>query len=83
LFEIEDKALYKVEKYTHTPHILNIKKAEKASSMDDNILSDEYTSIDEQKIINYSTRVNEIKKSDNLIKIEKYELKRHPLTLKK
>jgi len=83
LFEIEDKTLYKVEKYTHTPHILNIKKAEKTSSMDDNILSDEYTSIDEQKIINYSTRVNEIKKSDNLIKIEKYELKKHPLTLKK
>jgi hypothetical protein len=77
--------LYKVKKYIHTPHLISIKKATitETSSIKDNIVTDDYSSVDEQKIVKYSTEVNETKKSDNLIKIEKYELKKHPLTLKK
>lgn len=85
LFEIENNTLYKVKKYIHTPHLISIKKATitETSSIKDNIVTDDYSSVDEQKIVKYSTEVNETKKSDNLIKIEKYELKKHPLTLKK
>lgn len=79
----ETGTLYIVEKYAYTPHPLNIKKATITKTSSINNISPDNANVNERKLANYSTGTNEIKKSDNLIKIEKYELKKHPLTLKK
>ncbi len=81
--EIND-ALYKVEKYIYTPHLFNIKKAIKIEENTD------INYIDEKPIINYEieevnnqANMNELNIPDKLIKIKKYQPKKHSIYLRK
>lgn len=81
--DINQDALYKVEKYEYKSHLIDVKKAEEAQTTSQNNISEgaSISVVDKSKTINTST--NAIETPVNLVKVEKYQLKKHPISLKK
>jgi hypothetical protein len=81
--DVNQDILYEVEKYEYKPHLVNIKKAEETQIIlqNNNVSVGNRINADKSNAINTSIKVIEL--PVNLIKIEKYQLKKHSISLKK
>ncbi len=72
--------LYKIEKKAYKSHAINIKKAVEIETSQSN---EDFITVVDESTINTPINVGELNTPVNLIKIEKYQLKKHPVLLKK
>ena len=72
--------LYKIEKKAYKLQAINIKKAVEIETSQSN---EDFITVVDESTINTPINVGELNTPVNLIKIEKYQLKKHPVLLKK